>query len=160
MLLIQSAPESPLPCTNTTGGGPTSAAGGRLGGAACGWRGGPCCWASTSEGHSAATPDSSVRRRSIDRLVLSPPDMALMLAKAGNRRYACHMSLCYVDTLVGRLALEADHDAVTGLPPRSPRPPAPASGLLPAFPPPLPLHTRPPSKFFISICTTIFLYCT
>jgi len=41
--------------------------------------------------------------------------MALMLAKAANRRYACHMSLCYVDTPVGRLALEADHDAVTGV---------------------------------------------
>ena len=38
-----------------------------------------------------------------------------MLAKAGGRRYACHMSICYVDTPVGRLALEADHDAVTGV---------------------------------------------
>jgi methylated-DNA-[protein]-cysteine S-methyltransferase len=38
-----------------------------------------------------------------------------MLAKPGVRRYACHMSICYVDTPVGRLALEADHDAVTGV---------------------------------------------
>ena len=38
-----------------------------------------------------------------------------MLAKAGDRRYACHMSICYVDSPVGRLALEADHDAVTSL---------------------------------------------
>jgi methylated-DNA-[protein]-cysteine S-methyltransferase len=38
-----------------------------------------------------------------------------MLAKPGGRRYACHMSICYVDTPVGRLALEADHDAVTGV---------------------------------------------
>ena len=38
-----------------------------------------------------------------------------MLAKPGRRRYACLMSICYVDTPVGRLALEADHDAVTGV---------------------------------------------
>ena len=38
-----------------------------------------------------------------------------MLANAGDRRYACHMSICYVDSPVGRLALEADHDAVTSL---------------------------------------------
>jgi methylated-DNA-[protein]-cysteine S-methyltransferase len=38
-----------------------------------------------------------------------------MLAKPDGRRYACHMSICYVDTPVGRLALEADHDAVTGV---------------------------------------------
>ena len=38
-----------------------------------------------------------------------------MLANAARRRYAWHMSICYVDTPVGRLALEADHDAVTGV---------------------------------------------
>jgi len=38
-----------------------------------------------------------------------------MLAKPGGRRYACHMSIYYVDTPIGRLALEADHDAVTGV---------------------------------------------
>ena len=38
-----------------------------------------------------------------------------MLANAARRRYACHMSICYVDTPVGRLALEADHDAVTAV---------------------------------------------
>jgi len=38
-----------------------------------------------------------------------------MLANAGAGRYACHMSICYVDSPVGRLALEADHDAVTAL---------------------------------------------
>jgi methylated-DNA-[protein]-cysteine S-methyltransferase len=38
-----------------------------------------------------------------------------MLAKAGCGRYACHMSICYVDTPVGRLAVEADQDAVTSV---------------------------------------------
>ncbi len=38
-----------------------------------------------------------------------------MLANAGARRYACHMSICYVDSPVGRLAIEADHDAVTSV---------------------------------------------
>jgi len=38
-----------------------------------------------------------------------------MLANAGVRRYACNMAICYVDTPVGRLAVEADHDAVTGV---------------------------------------------
>ena len=38
-----------------------------------------------------------------------------MLANAACRRYACHMSICYVDTPVGRLVLEADHDAVTAV---------------------------------------------
>ena len=38
-----------------------------------------------------------------------------MLAKGERGRYACHMSLCYVDSPVGRLALEADHDAVTSV---------------------------------------------
>ena len=38
-----------------------------------------------------------------------------MLANAGDRRYAWHMSICYVDSPVGRLALEADHEAVTSL---------------------------------------------
>jgi methylated-DNA-[protein]-cysteine S-methyltransferase len=38
-----------------------------------------------------------------------------MLANAAGRRYACHMSICYVDTPVGRLALEGDHDAVTAV---------------------------------------------
>jgi hypothetical protein len=38
-----------------------------------------------------------------------------MLAKADCRRYALDMSICYVDSPVGRLALEADHDAVTGV---------------------------------------------
>ena len=38
-----------------------------------------------------------------------------MLANAGSRRYVCLMSICYVESPVGRLAVEADHDAVTGL---------------------------------------------
>lgn len=38
-----------------------------------------------------------------------------MLANGAARRYARHMSICYVDTPVGRLALEAYHDAVTGV---------------------------------------------
>ena len=38
-----------------------------------------------------------------------------MLANAGRRRYACHMSIRYVDSPVGRLAVEADHEAVTSL---------------------------------------------
>jgi methylated-DNA-[protein]-cysteine S-methyltransferase len=38
-----------------------------------------------------------------------------MLANADGQRYVCHMSICYVETPVGRLALEADHDAVTGV---------------------------------------------
>jgi methylated-DNA-[protein]-cysteine S-methyltransferase len=38
-----------------------------------------------------------------------------MLAKADCRRYARDMSICYVDSPVGRLALEDDHDAVTGV---------------------------------------------
>jgi len=38
-----------------------------------------------------------------------------MLANAERRRYACHMSLRYVDSPVGRLAIEADHDAVTSV---------------------------------------------
>ena len=38
-----------------------------------------------------------------------------MLANAGGRRYACHMSICYVDSPVGRLAIEADQDAVTSV---------------------------------------------
>lgn len=38
-----------------------------------------------------------------------------MLANAAARRYAWRMSICYVESPVGRLALEADHDAVTSL---------------------------------------------
>ncbi len=38
-----------------------------------------------------------------------------MLANGGRRRYACHMSIRYVDSPVGRLAVEADHDAVTSV---------------------------------------------
>jgi methylated-DNA-[protein]-cysteine S-methyltransferase len=38
-----------------------------------------------------------------------------MLANAEARRYACCMSIRYVSTPVGRLALEADHNAVTGV---------------------------------------------
>lgn len=38
-----------------------------------------------------------------------------MLAKADCQRYARDMSICYVESPVGRLALEADHDAVTGV---------------------------------------------
>ena len=36
-----------------------------------------------------------------------------MLANAGPRRYAFRMSICYMDSPVGRLALEADDDCVT-----------------------------------------------
>lgn len=38
-----------------------------------------------------------------------------MLAFAGGRRYACQMTICYIDSPVGRLALEADDDAVTAV---------------------------------------------
>ena len=38
-----------------------------------------------------------------------------MLANAGGQRYASRMSICYIDSPVGRLALEADDDCVTGL---------------------------------------------
>jgi methylated-DNA-[protein]-cysteine S-methyltransferase len=38
-----------------------------------------------------------------------------MLANAGGRRYASRMSICYIDSPVGRLALEADDDCVTGV---------------------------------------------
>ena len=38
-----------------------------------------------------------------------------MLANAGARRYARDMSICYVDTPVGRLGLEADDDALTAV---------------------------------------------
>lgn len=38
-----------------------------------------------------------------------------MLANDQRRRYACHMSIRYVDSPVGRLAIEADHDAVTSV---------------------------------------------
>lgn len=38
-----------------------------------------------------------------------------MLANAGRRRYASRMSICYIDSAVGRLALEADDDCVTGV---------------------------------------------
>jgi methylated-DNA-[protein]-cysteine S-methyltransferase len=37
------------------------------------------------------------------------------LAKAGGRRYARFVTICYVDSPVGRLAIEADHDAVTAV---------------------------------------------
>jgi methylated-DNA-[protein]-cysteine S-methyltransferase len=36
-----------------------------------------------------------------------------MLANAGRQRYASCMSICYIDSPVGRLALEADDDCVT-----------------------------------------------
>ena len=36
-----------------------------------------------------------------------------MLAKDGRERYASLMTICYVDSPVGRLALEADHDVLT-----------------------------------------------
>ena len=38
-----------------------------------------------------------------------------MLANAGGGRYACHMSIRYVDSPVGRLAVEAHLDAVTSV---------------------------------------------
>ena len=38
-----------------------------------------------------------------------------MLANDGAQRYARDMSICYVTSPVGRLALEADRDALTGL---------------------------------------------
>jgi len=38
-----------------------------------------------------------------------------MLANAEGRRYACRMSICYIDSPVGRLALEADDNCVTGV---------------------------------------------
>jgi methylated-DNA-[protein]-cysteine S-methyltransferase len=38
-----------------------------------------------------------------------------MLAKAGSRRYARIMTICYVESPVGRLAVEADDDLVTAV---------------------------------------------
>ena len=38
-----------------------------------------------------------------------------MLANAGARRYASRMSICYIESPVGRLAVEAGDDCVTGL---------------------------------------------
>ena len=38
-----------------------------------------------------------------------------MLANAGRRRYASRMSICYIESPVGRLALEADDDCVTAV---------------------------------------------
>lgn len=38
-----------------------------------------------------------------------------MLANGDARRYAPDMSICYVESVVGRLALEADQDAVTSV---------------------------------------------
>ena len=38
-----------------------------------------------------------------------------MLANAGRRRYASRMSICYIESPVGRLALEADDDCVTSV---------------------------------------------
>lgn len=38
-----------------------------------------------------------------------------MLANAERRRYASCMSICYIDSAVGRLALEADDDCVTSV---------------------------------------------
>lgn len=38
-----------------------------------------------------------------------------MLAKDAGERYASLMTVCYVDSPVGRLALEADHDVLTRL---------------------------------------------
>jgi methylated-DNA-[protein]-cysteine S-methyltransferase len=38
-----------------------------------------------------------------------------MLAKPDSRRYARLMTICYVDSPVGRLAIEADHAAVTAV---------------------------------------------
>ena len=38
-----------------------------------------------------------------------------MLAKAAAGSYACRMTILYVDSPVGRLAIEQDQDAVTGL---------------------------------------------
>jgi methylated-DNA-[protein]-cysteine S-methyltransferase len=38
-----------------------------------------------------------------------------MLANAGRRRYASYMSICYIDSAVGRLVLEADDDCVTSV---------------------------------------------
>lgn len=45
----------------------------------------------------------------------SPRHFHPMLANAAGGRYACHMSICYVDSPVGRLAIETDHDAVTSV---------------------------------------------
>ena len=50
-----------------------------------------------------------------DALFLPPDIPAPTLAKAGGQRYARFMTICYVDSPVGRLAIEADHDAVTGV---------------------------------------------
>jgi O6-methylguanine-DNA--protein-cysteine methyltransferase len=47
--------------------------------------------------------------------VITPPNNRPMLANAGDGRYVCHMSICYVDSPVGRLAIEADLDAVTSV---------------------------------------------
>src|SRR5215471_8346189 len=101
MLLIQSALESPLPWTKTMGGGPSAACAGRRGG----------CWASASDGHSAAVPPSRARR---EILTLSPPDIASACWQKPRADATLGlMSICYVMSPVGRLAVEGDHDAVT-----------------------------------------------
>jgi methylated-DNA-[protein]-cysteine S-methyltransferase len=46
---------------------------------------------------------------------ISPRHLVPTLAKAGGRRYARFMTICYLESPVGRLAIEADHDAVTGV---------------------------------------------
>src|SRR5512139_3380484 len=86
MLLIHSALESPLPCTNTTGGGPDSAPVGRRGEPeGAGGRGGGCCWAcaktGASAGHSATAPPSRARRPGPRPFVLSPPDIGPHVGK-------------------------------------------------------------------------------
>src|SRR5262245_6983257 len=110
MLLIQSALEAPLPCTKTTIGGPVSAG--------CCWRRGGCCWASAIAGASAAAPPSRARlviRDVTDALFLPHAFWPPTLAKAGRRRYARFMTICFVMSPVRRLAVEADHGAVTGV---------------------------------------------
>jgi len=95
-----------LPCTNTTGGGPASAAAGTRRGA-CG------CWATADAGHIAEAPASSVRRVGPFSRIQSPPAIAGMLANQLPRRYARVMTICYVESPVGRLALEAEGDALS-----------------------------------------------
>lgn len=60
-----------------------------------------------------------------------------MLANAGGRRYASRMSICYIDSPVGRLALEADDDCVTGVRWASPGERSPSSRTGPGAPSPV-----------------------
>ena len=77
----------------------------------CGcWAG---CWASAIAG--AQRGGTAEQGASCDLRFILPQTSALCWQKPARRRYARFMTICYVDSPVGRLAIEADHDAVTGV---------------------------------------------